>query len=461
MIKSANLKIFLAALPALALASLATAQIEYDRSNFWSKPYIRDAWLGSYELNTKLEPSLSEEEQVLFKELIELLQMDDREAALNLLLPELNEDASAALDFIAGSLYAEKGERETAMRYLSQAVDKFPNFQRARRNLGIMLAQQGKYEDSLEQLTKVVELGANDTTTFGLIGLAYVNTDRYIAAETSYRQAMVLNPGILDWKEGLVKALMLQEKYNEAITLIDEILLEEPDKESLWMAQANAYLGLEQPEMAVANHEIVYRMGKAKPESLVFMGNIYMSRDLPDLAIKYYREAISMDPEQSPDTYLDVASTLVSRGAFDKGRSFIDRIRNTFSDRLENEQRLRLLRLEAQIGIAMGEGEKVIPILERILRRDPTDGRALLMLAEHYSSKETLDGYEQADLYYERLVKIPEYEVRGLVSWARSYVQRGKYGEAVPLLERANTKDPKDYIGRYLEQVRRVHLANI
>jgi len=28
-------------------------------------------------------------------------------------------------------------------------------------------------------------------------------------------------------------------------------------------------------------------------------------------------------------------------------------------------------------------------------------------------------------------------------------------------LERANTLDPRDFIGRYLEQVRKVHLANI
>jgi len=117
--------------------------------------------------------------------------------------------------------------------------------------------------------------------------------------------------------------------------------------------------------------------------------------------------------------------------------------------------------MESHIAMNDGATDVFIPILEKLIQNDPLDGDSLMMLADHYTSQDTIEGYARADLFYERVVKIQDVEVKGLIAWARSYVAREQYGKAIPLLERANTLDPKDFIGRYLEQVRKVHLANI
>ncbi len=460
MTKSKSFKLALSGLLCAAGISTASAQLEYDPETFWSQPHIRDAYIGNYELNTEVQPKLTEAEAEVFREIVEVMKTD-QDAALQMLLANITGASSGSLEFIVGSVYGEKGDIPNAMSFFKKAVDKYPNFLRARKNLAIMLVQSGEFEDAKTHFVKAIDLGARDTTTFGLLGLCYVNAGQFISAETAYREAILLDSTVKDWQLGLAKSLLSQKKYEEAIAVLEEILIQEPENEIIWISQANAYLGLDDAETAVAIQEIVDRLGKSTPESLEFMGNIYMSQNLNDLALKYYRKAIQKDPNRSVNTHVDTADILVARGAFDEAKVLISDIRKTYKDRVGKDEDTRLLRMESHIAISEGKTDVFIPILEKLILNDPLDGDALMMLADHYTAQDDIENYARADIYYDRVAKIPAVEVKGLIAWARSYVAREQYGKAIPLLERANTLEPRDFITRYLEQVRRVHLANL
>ena len=143
------------------------------------------------------------------------------------------------------------------------------------------------------------------------------------------------------------------------------------------------------------------------------MGNIYMSRSLNELALKYYRKAIQKDPNRSVKTHIDTADILVGRGAFEEAKTLIADIRRTYGNRVGTDEDTRLLRMESHIAMNDGLVDVFIPILEKLIQNDPLDGDALMMLADHYTSQDTNEGYARADLYYERVTKIPEVEVKG------------------------------------------------
>lgn len=461
MISSKIIKAAVTGLLCIAGGATLSAQFKTDQQ-FWNQPHIQKGFANSYSIKTVTEPDLTEEEQVIVKQVLDQLKLDPtggKEVALQTILAANTPTATAAFDFIAANFYAERGDLKNAIKYYDQAVEKFPTFLRAVRNGAIMKVKEGRYEAALKDFTKAIELGAKDTTTMGLLGLCYVNTGKYFSAETAYREAIMLDPTVKDWQVGLAKSLLQQAKYEESIAVIDQILLEDPENDILWSSVANAYLGLEDAETAVAIQEIVDRLGKATPDSLIFMGNIYLSRGLNDLALTYFERSIAMDPNQDPDVHVGIAEVMTARGVYDQATTVIADIRSTFETRLNDEQKLTLLRLEAQIALATQQGESVIPILEELIERDPLDGQALLLLAEYYSGQETVDGYARADLYYDRATKVRDWEVRALISWARSYVSRERFGKAIPLLERVQVIDPQDHIGRYLDQVRKVHTA--
>lgn len=459
MTKIKYMKRALTALACLAGAATMSAQIEYDRASFWQQDHIKKSFLFTYQANAEIEPKLSEEEKITIKELLPLIETD-KKAAFAALLASRKESSSAAIDFLVANFYAEDGNTVEAMKFYTSATKKFPNFRRAWKNIGFMTVQDGEFEKAKTAFTKAISLGLNDSTAYGLLGLSYVNTGNFISAETAYRQAIILDPTINDWRVGLAKALLSQGKYQESVAVLEEILTVDPENDVIWSSQANAYLGLEKFDLAVANQEIVDRLGKSTPESLIFMGNIYLSKGLADIALKNFDKAISLAPDQKPETYINVASIMVGRGVFDESDALIKKIRSDFKD-LSRDEEIELLRLQAQIAMATGSPEQAVPILEKLVENDPLDGQALILLAEHYTGLDTPEGYSRADLYYQRAEKVREYEVRALISWARSYVSRERFDKAIPKLERANTLENKEYITRYLQQVRMINRTKV
>jgi len=457
-----SMKLIATATGLICLASVASlkAQFRTDQA-FWNQEHIAKAFASSYSIKAKTEPNLSEEEQVAVKQVLDFLQGGgEQDEALEMILREIDEESSAALDFIAGNFYAEKGELKQAIRYYDQATEKYPSFLRAFRNSGIMKVKEGRFQAALKDLTKAIELGAKDTTTMGLLGLSYVNTEKYFSAETAYREAIVLDPTVKDWQVGLAKSLLQQRKYTEGIAVIEQILVDEPENEILLSSIADAYLGLDDPETSVAIHEIVDRLGKSSPESLVFMGRIYLSRGLNELSLSYFERAIGKEPDQDPEVYINIADAMTGRGNYDGALKILERTRSSFASSLSEEDKLWMLRLQAQIALATDQGEKVIPILEELIQRDPLDGQALLLLGEFYSNKDDFESHARADMFFERAAKVEQWQVRALISHARSYVSRKDYGKAIPLLERAQVLEPQEYIGRYLEQVRKIYIAS-
>lgn len=174
-----------------------------------------------------IEPSLTDEEQIALKEIItEMKESGDKERALQAVLELINEESSAAFEFIAGNFNAEKDELEKAIEYYERAAGKFPHFLRAIRNGAIMQVKVGDYENAKESFLRVKRLGADDTTTNGLLGLSYLKVGDLASAEHYYRLAIEKDPEIHDWQVGLAKSLYMQGKNAEA----DEVLAVEAER---------------------------------------------------------------------------------------------------------------------------------------------------------------------------------------------------------------------------------------
>ena len=463
--KKANLiKSTLSGLVCLAGVSMASGQIVYDQSTFWAQEHIQKGLLRMWEVDPLTEPKLTEDEQLVVKQAIELMELNNdasTEEARILIEKSITDKSSALLHFFVGNIYAQKADSENALLWYDQALKAFPNFLKVQRNVGIMRATSGDFEKALPSLIKAVELGATDNTTYGLIGLCYVSTGKFVSAESAYRQATVMDPAIKDWQLGLARSLILQGKHTEAIAVLEELLTTDPENDIIWAQQGSSYVALDDIETAVANFEVVERLGKATPVILELMGQIYMDRGLHELAVNSFKKAIAKDEGRPVKTYIDIADLMVAFGALDGAKSYIGDIRSRFGSTLTKEHESRLLRMESQIALSTGDDATYVPILERLIENDPLDGQTLLMLAEHHSGQDTIDGYARADIYYERAAKVAEYEVTALIAQAGSYVARELYGKAIPLLERAQTLEPKEHIGRYLDQVRRINAANL
>ena len=105
------------------------------------------------------EPKLNEKERKIVKSVLGIKKEKGNEAALDFLLEEINDDSSAAIYFIIGNLYAESEQREKAIDFYGVALDKFPSFRRAAKNMGILQVQQNQWGSAQSNFAQVALYG--------------------------------------------------------------------------------------------------------------------------------------------------------------------------------------------------------------------------------------------------------------------------------------------------------------
>jgi tetratricopeptide (TPR) repeat protein len=444
------LSIFLTA--AISAGSLVSAPDIALTRDFWNSPTFLNEFMGTYGFDGEREPKINSDESAVIQQIIPLIQANQTQQAINLLQSNITAASSAAMDFTLGNLYLQTGQNRQAERAYQASLRKFPNFMNAYKNLGTIFVQEGRYEDAIPLLVKTIELGGGTGVLYGVLGYSYLNIQKYASAENSYRNALLLDPENVDWKNGIIQAMNYQGKHSELIGILNEVISENPRNTDYWIFQANSYIALEDYPKAIANLELTDRMGRSTPKSLMLMGDLYLRQGVPESALVAYKKALGEGGTLDPDQFIRAASILVSQGNFTEGEEYINDIFRLMENRLSGPDKLELYNLQSEIYLATGEQDKAAETLENILTEDPMNGQALLNLASYYWNE---GEYEEAEIMFARAEKLEDYEVPALVDHARMLVDQRKFDEAAELLRRVMILDPQDRIASYLDAVER------
>ena len=420
-------------------------------AELWKDPEFVKTFIGSYAFLIGYEPKISDEEKEALRALIDLIKASPQ-AAIAQLRPQVKASSSAAFDFILANLYFQEGNLKEAEQFYKTAVKKYPNFRRAYKNLGLVQVQGGNFKDAIPSIAKALELGEVDGRAYGLLAYGYLTEGKYYPAEAAYRQAILIQPDQKDWKIGLARCLLETERYNEAISLFDTLLQDEPDNSDFWLLQSNAFIGNEQSLRAAQNLEVVRRMGKAELSTLTLLGDIYMNNTIPDLALNAYLSAVEMAQPQDVDALLRATNILTRSTNFEQAANLIKDIRKNNALTLSPEQDLELLNQEAKIARAEGNDDAAVVILNKIVERDALNGEAIIELANYYADKDMLP---EAINRYEQAAKINAFERQALIAHGQTLVRNAKYRDALPLLKRALQLKAEPNLEDYTARVER------
>ena len=461
---------------------------------FYATPEWEKAFMGYFGVNPGVEPGIPEDQDerealAAIRDLIGTGRDEDFVAAVNVIETLIQSQqakglqTSALMLQIAGTLemriaegLSNQAEAERRMRraesFFKRAIENFPNFLRAHKNLANLLFKMDRAKEAKEHFVKAIELGDRDAVTFGILGAIYMEENKLISSETALRNSIMINPNIRQFKQLLGNALLQQERYAEAKEIFSELLLKTPNESTFWMAQANCYIALDQIDDAARNLEIVRFMGNANVPSLMLLGDVYINKEMIDEATEVYMEAIRMEPSKANlNNFIRAAETLNNFAAYQDAMQLIQAINREYGDALDDEQEIDILALSSEINISLGKGAEAAANLEELLRKDPMNARALLTLARYYTDLEpdpSLDSverdrlaaqYEQrAIIYFERAQNLNDEraQVRAYVGEAQLRVNRNELEEAADLLEEAQSITYQDNVQSYLNQIREV-----
>ena len=449
-------KIFLQIILCVSGISMALGQVP--EPNPWSNPDFVERFIGTYAPRAAVEPRTSQADRTyLDEELLPVIQ-SDKAAAQQMLISKTNEaDSNAAFDLILANMYYQQGQLQQAVRSYEAAIKKHRDFLRAHENLGFLYFQLGNLEKTLEHFTIAVKLGAVDKNIFAILAYLFFENEQFIAAETSYRSALIYEVENEDWEYGLAKSILFQRKFQDAVGLFERLIERSPQQSEYWRLQADAFLGLEDNLSAASNYEVLRRMGAISAENLVTLGDIYVENGFIEAALGVYKEAIQKQGRLNVEKPITAAATLIEAGFYDAATEVLTEIDRTYGRSLDSKLSFEVRKLKAKIQAATGGATAaIIPTLEEMSAENPLDGDVLILLADYYSSS---GNFEKAEFLYERAQSIPQYEARALFHHGKALVSKERYRDAVRSIERAQDLDPQDHVEDYLVGVRNVYRA--
>jgi len=430
--------------------------------NLWRNADFVDRFLGSYGMRTEVEPKITEAEGELFQELVALIQNEQMPAAITQLKAYLAENAAAetppspALFFTLANMQLQENELAAAIANYRKAIQDFPNFLRAYKNLGLALIQNGDFAEATQVIVKSIELGEANGDTFGLLGFCYLNKGEYGPALEAYRQATLLNPENREWFVGKAEALMRTENYREAIATFEYLIELDPDKDAYYTSMANAYVALNEPMVAAHILEVVFREGKPGVAVLNLLGDIYLNNLMPELALRPYMAAFDLEGGSiSTSRITRTAKALMQRSFYPSAAAFLDRAETYLEDQgAFADSRAEFLNLRAELALGQGQSAEAAAILEEVIQVEPMNGNALLLLGNYHFRN---GDYEEAEFYYERATRIDRVAVDALIQSARLHVQSKDYAKAIDRLRDAQALEYQRNVQDYLEAVESVY----
>ena len=424
-------------------------------SDFWNNPTFVQSFMGDYGFRSEVEPRISKSESFILREVIAKSE-NNLEEAIVYLEEKIENDSSAALDFALGTMYYQSNRMSRSAQAYVQAIEKFPSFLRAHKNLGLVNVSLENLESATKHLAKAISLGENDGSTFIALGYCHLSLDRLVSAENAYRMGLLLFPGSKDGLNGLINCLDQAGRYVEVLNLLDELLESDPQNSRYLQARASALGSLGREKEAAVTLDLLRRMGALKTQELVILGDLYHNLNLYDLSLDAYQEALARTNKLSLSQYIRIAQTLIQRSSYQEGFAYLEKIEKEFGEGRSKDERKLINLLKAEVLQATGKNQQATELLREVVNQHPLEGRALTQLGQlAWKSGD----HEYAIIQFQRAAKIDEFENGALIEHARLLVHLRKYQQAANLLERALVIKQEKRVEKYLNAINNLALS--
>ena len=411
--------------------------------------------MGDYGFRSEVEPRISKSESFILREVIAKSE-NNLEEAIVYLEEKIENDSSAALDFALGTMYYQSNRMSRSAQAYGRAIEKFPSFLRAHKNLGLVNVSLENLEPATKHLAKAISLGENDGSTFIALGYCHLSLDRLVSAENAYRMGLLLFPGSKDGLNGLINCLDQAGRYVEVLNLLDELLESDPQNSRYLQVRASALGSLGKEKEAAVTLDLLRRMGALRTQELVILGDLYHNLNLYDLSLDAYQEALARTNKLSLSQYIRIAQTLIQRSSYQEGFAYLEKIEKEFGEGRSKEERKLINLLKAEVLQSTGKNQQATELLREVVNQHPLEGRALIQLGQlAWKSGD----HEYAIIQFQRAAKIDEFENPALIEHARLLVYLRKYQLAANLLERALVIKQEKRVEKYLNAINNLALS--
>lgn len=437
----------LLATPVMAAEPLPLSQ------QYWQDEAFLKSFNGSYRVNARIEPVVSTEERGLLVSIQALMAAGKRQEALEKLTASELVKTSAAVAFNAGNIQFELGELDAAAEHYRNALKLFPGFRRAHRNLGFVFARQDDWQQALPPLEEAIRLGDQDAATYGQLAYGRMHGAQYASALQAFRLARLTQPDVSSWKAGTAQCLQHLQRSEEAHALLDEVIMAYPGEPSYYLLQASVLLSLDRQDEAIANLDLVRRMGEGKLDAgnHLLLANLHLRVGSSELARPVMMAALGLENKAPLNEVLNALEFAIQTRDWILARDFADAVQKAYPDDNDASLVRKARYLGAVIDIDSGQNQaRGASVLEQLVRKNPLDADSLILLARYRAGQKR---YQEARMLLDQAGRVEGQTYTASVELAKINVATGRYTDALTLIDQALQINPSEALRNYREAV--------
>ena len=169
------------------------------------------------------------------------------------ILKSLPQDVDA--NYMLGTLYAEQGDTNNALKYMSFAEQLAPHSQYIKNNLGNVSRMRGDYETAETKYKEALAIQPNMIEALNNLAIVYRRLNQTSQAITLYKNAISLSPNFVEANYNLGKSYWDQGQFDDAKACFQRVLEIDPNHALASFEMGNCYLNVGDKENAITCFE--------------------------------------------------------------------------------------------------------------------------------------------------------------------------------------------------------------
>jgi tetratricopeptide (TPR) repeat protein len=389
-----------------------------------------------------LDPNLTEAH---LQKGLALFNLNRREESLTEFAAALKLNPQTALaHFYIGIVYHENHlDPKAALTEWEQAVQIDPEFAAAWVKLGLVHSQLNELDAAIDAYNKALAINDKDALTHYYLGLLYEgkNTkDDLARAETQYRRAIELQPGMVNAYNHLAAVLVRQGGNSDAaLQLAQNAANLDPKNADTQVVLGDLLRGRGNFEQAIAAYNAALALRNAYPEALFGRGAANLGRQQYPAALADVGQALLLKPNWG--------DALLLRGQIQEALGQYDDANASFGQaRLSDPNNPYLYAEMGNLALKRNDANGAIGDYEKSLSLYEPNPGAHFNLAQLYFNRRDFD---TALKHFQRTQQLDSGWPRASYWIGRSYEFLNKLNEAQAALEKTVQQEPNFVEGHF------------
>ena len=228
------------------------------------------------------------------------------------------------------------------------------NFQ-ARRELSILLVNNGFNEEAEGNLKYLLKYFPQDAEIYYNLGIVYEKLKKFPEAKECYQKAVEISPQE-DFYYNLGDVLVDLKEWDEAISAFRKVLETDPEDGNCYFNLGVCYFNKDEKNLALDNFQKAVSINPRDVFAYFYLGFIYQNDGLTNFAIDSYKKVLEISPDYSW-AYFNLGSIAYKSGNIEEAKEYLLKT-------LEyNSSDIEAYKLLTKICLKSGETEEILEIL--------------------------------------------------------------------------------------------------